>query len=152
MMLELERPLDLAARLGETLGPGEWLTVEQRMIDLFAEATGDRQWIHVDVERARREMPGGRTIAHGYLLLSLLPRLSHALWHVRQRSRGLNYGSNRVRFTAPVPAGARVRLSQVVRAVEPIAGGVRVTMESTLALEGRERPALVAETVALIYE
>jgi acyl dehydratase len=71
---------------------------------------------------------------------------------VRQRSRGLNYGSNRVRFTAPVPAGGRVRLSQIVRAVEPIAGGVRVTMESTLALEGSERPALVAETVALIYE
>ena len=96
-------------------------------------------------------MPGGRTIAHGYLLLSLLPRLSHALWHVRQRSRGINYGSNRVRFTAPVAAGARVRLCQIVRAVEPIAGGVRVTMESTLALEASERPALVAETVSLIY-
>ena len=151
-MLELERPSDLAAHLGETLGPGEWLIVEQRMIDLFAEATGDRQWIHLDVERARREMPGGRTIAHGYLLLALLPRLSHALWHVRQRSRGINYGSNRIRFTAPVPADARVRLYQIFRAVEPIAGGARVTIESTLELEGSERPALVAETVALIYE
>ncbi len=152
MMLEVERPSDLAAHVGATLGPGEWLIVEQRMIDRFAEATGDRQWIHVDVERARREMPGGRTIAHGYLLLALLPRLSHALWHVRRRSRGINYGSNRVRFTAPVAAGARVRLSQVVGAVEPIADGVRVTLASTLALEGSERPALVAETVSLLYE
>ncbi len=151
-MLEVERPSDLAAHLGTSLGPGEWLVVDQRMIDLFAEATGDHQWIHVDVERARREMPGGRTIAHGYLLVSLLPRLSQALWRVRRRSRGINYGSNRVRFTAPVPAGARLRLRQAISAVDPVAGGVRVTMESTVECHGQERPALVAETISLVYD
>src|SRR6266536_3231499 len=103
-MLKLETPRDVLQHVGRELGPSEWLTVTQEMIDKFAEATGDHQWIHVDVERARREMPGGKTIAHGYLTLSLLPRLSHDILHIRKRRRGLNYGSNKIRFTKPVPA------------------------------------------------
>ena len=104
-MLKVEKPSDLLQHVGETLGPSEWITVTQEMIDKFADATGDHQWIHVDVERAKKEMPGGKTIAHGYLTLSLLPRLAPTLMKVEKRRRGLNYGSNRVRFTAPVPAG-----------------------------------------------
>src|SRR5213083_1878572 len=105
--LVVEYPKDLKEHIGRELGPSDWMTVDQAMIDRFAEATGDHQWIHVDVERAKREMPGGKTIAHGYLTLSLLPRLSHGILHIRKRSRGINYGSNKVRFTAPVPAGSR---------------------------------------------
>ena len=151
-MLKVENPQDLLQHVGEELGPSEWLTVTQEMIDKFAEATGDHQWIHVDVERAKKEMPGGKTIAHGYLTLSLLPRLAPTLMKVEQRRRGLNYGSNRVRFTAPVPAGARVRLRQKLLKVEPVEdNGFRVTSEMTMEVEGNSRPAMVAETLGIIY-
>src|SRR6266478_640129 len=106
-MLELERPGDLAEYVGKEIGVSDWFTVDQAIIDKFAEATGDHQWIHVDVERAKREMPGGKTIAHGYLTLSLVPRLASTLVKVTQVSRGVNYGSKKVRFTGQVPAGAR---------------------------------------------
>jgi len=151
-MLKLETPKDVLAHIGTELGPSEWLTVTQEMIDKFAEATGDHQWIHVDVERAKREMPGGRTIAHGYLTLSLLPRLSHEIYTIRKRSRGINYGSNKVRFTAPVPAGSRVRLHQTLKGVEDIEGGVRMTFDSQIEVEGSTRPALVAETMGLAFD
>jgi len=126
--------------------------VDQAMIDKFADATGDHQWIHVDVERARREMPGGTPIAHGYLTLSLVPRLAITLLQVRKRSRGLNYGSNKVRFTSPVPAGSRVRLRQRIANVEEVPGnGVRVTSEMAVEIEGQDRPALVAELIGIHY-
>jgi acyl dehydratase len=142
-MLKVEKPQDLLQHVGEELGPSEWLTVTQEMIDKFADATGDHQWIHVDVER---------TIAHGYLTLSLLPRLAPTLMKVEKRRRGLNYGSNRVRFTAPVPAGGRVRLRQKLVKVEPVEdNGVRVTSEMTMEVEGNSRPAMVAETLGIIY-
>jgi acyl dehydratase len=151
-MLKVEKPQDLLQHVGEELGPSEWLTVTQEMIDKFADATGDHQWIHVDVERAKKEMPGGKTIAHGYLTLSLLPRLAPTLMEVEKRRRGLNYGSNRVRFTAPVPAGARVRLRQKLVKVEPVEdNGFRVTSEMTMEVEGNSRPAMVAETLGIIY-
>jgi acyl dehydratase len=151
-MLKVEKPQDLLQHVGEELGPSEWLTVTQEMIDKFADATGDHQWIHVDVERAKKEMPGGKTIAHGYLTLSLLPRLAPTLMKVEKRRRGLNYGSNRVRFTAPVPAGGRVRLRQKLVKVEPVEdNGVRVTSEMTMEVEGNSRPAMVAETLGIIY-
>jgi acyl dehydratase len=151
-MLEVERPADLAAHLGQELGRSEWLTVDQAMIDRFAEATGDHQWIHVDVERAKREMPGGKTIAHGYLTLSLLPRLSYGIFRIAKRSRGINYGSNKVRFLNPVTAGSRVRLVQGLKAVEPIEGGQRLIFEAKVEIEGETRPALIAETIALAYD
>src|SRR3954463_5462377 len=131
-MLEVERAADLKAYEGKEIGVSEWYTVTQEQIDKFADATGDHQWIHVDVERAKREMPGGKTIAHGYLTLSLLPRLSHNIWSIRKRSRGINYGSKKVRFTAPVPAGSRVRLHQTLLKVEDIEGGVRMTFDSQI--------------------
>ena len=151
-MLELETPLDIKQHVGRELGPSEWMTVDQPMIDQFAKATGDHQWIHVDVERAKKELPGGKTIAHGYLTLSLLPQLAPTLMKVEKRRRGLNYGSNRVRFTAPVPAGGRVRLRQKLVKVEPVEdNGFRITSEMTMEVEGNTRPAMVAETLSIVY-
>ena len=151
-MIDIENPAALADWVGRKLGTSEWITVDQKTIDLFAEATGDHQWIHIDVERASREMPGGKTIAHGFLTLSLLPRLSPMIYRVVKRSRSINYGTNKVRFTAPVPAGSRVRLHLTVKAVEPIAGGVRVTMTNEMEVDGNARPCLVAETMAQVYD
>lgn len=145
-------PADLAKRAGGALGTSDWLAVDQPMIDAFADATGDRQWIHVDVARARRELAGGSTIAHGYLLLALLPRLEKTIWTIELRSRGLNYGLDRVRFVSPVPAGTRVRLHQTLRRAEAVARGTRFVLENTLEIEGHDRPALVADTIALIYD
>jgi acyl dehydratase len=150
--LIVEYPKDLKSHIGRELGPSEWMTVDQAMIDKFAEATGDHQWIHVDVERAKREMPGGKTIAHGYLTLSLVPRMAATLLKVEKRRRGLNYGSNKVRFTNVVPAGARIRLHQRILAVDEVSGGGhRITSEMTVEVEGQERPALVAETMGIQY-
>jgi acyl dehydratase len=151
-MLVVETPKDLVKHVGETLGPSSWITVDQATIDKFAEATGDHQWIHVDVERAKREMPGGKTIAHGYLTLSLLPRMMPELLKVTRRSRGVNYGSNKIRFITPVPAGARVRLRSTLKNVEEVEGnGYRITFESVIEIEGQPRPAMVAETLGIQY-
>jgi acyl dehydratase len=150
-MLELETPKDWVKHVGRELGPSDWMTVDQPMIDKFADATGDHQWIHVDVERCKKEMPGGKTIAHGYLTLSLVPRLAQTLSRVKKRSRGVNYGSNKVRFINPVPAGARIRLRQRIANVEEVQGGVRVTSEMTVEIEGQPKPALVAETIGVSY-
>jgi acyl dehydratase len=151
-MLVLETPRDLLQHVSRELGPSEWLTVSQEMINKFADATGDHQWIHVDVERARRELPGGKTIAHGYLTLSLLPRLAPTLMTIQKRRRGINYGSNKVRFVTPVPAGSRIRLRQKFLKAEEVAdSGVRLTSEMVIEVEGQERPAMVAETLSIVY-
>src|SRR2546421_3164904 len=151
-MLVVETPKDLKQHIGKTLGPSDWITVDEAMIDKFAEATGDHQWIHVDVERAKREMPGGKTIAHGYLTLSLVPRLAATLLKVSKRRHGLNYGSNKVRFTNAVPAGGRIRLRQRLANVERVAGnGVRVTSGMTVEIEGHDRPPLVAGLIGVQY-
>ena len=150
--LTVENPKELLKHVGRELGPSEWFTVEQDQINRFAEATGDHQWIHVDVARAAREMPGGKTIAHGFLTLALVPRMAATLLHVTTRSRGLNYGSNKVRFTNAVPAGARIRLRQRLAEVVEVSGdGVRITSEMSVELEGHERPALVAEVISVQY-
>jgi len=148
-MLTVESPAAMKEWVGKELGVSDWVLVDQTMINKFADATKDFQWIHVDVERAKKEMPGGKTIAHGFLTLSLVAGLN--THEIKNRSRGINYGSNKVRFTAPVPAGSRVRLRQKLLKVEDIAGGVRLYYESTMEIEGSERPALVAETIALAY-
>ena len=151
-MLTVEYPKDLKLHVGKELGPSEWWTVDQAMIDKFAEATGDHQWIHVDVERARRDMPGGKTIAHGYLTLSLVPRMAATLSKVEKRRHGINYGSNKVRFISPVPAGSRIRLRQRIASVDEVANnGVRITSEMTVEIEGHDKPALVAETISAQY-
>ena len=152
MTLTVDKPAELAQHVGRELGPSDWMTVDQAIIDKFAAATGDHQWIHVDVERAKKEMPGGKTIAHGYLTLSLLPRMMPELLKVTKRSRGVNYGSNKVRFVTPVPAGGRVRLRSTLKAVDPVEGnGVRLTFESVIEVEGKDRPAMVAETLGIQY-
>ena len=151
-MLIVETPKDLKQHIGKTLGPSDWITVDQAMIDKFAEATGDHQWIHVDVERAKKEMPGGRTIAHGYLTLSLLPRLAPTLLKVNKRKRGINYGSNKIRFISPVQAGARIRVRQRITGAEEVSGnGVRVSSEMTVEIEGHDKPALVGEIIGVRY-
>jgi acyl dehydratase len=151
-MLTLDTPKDIFQHIGEELGPSDWVPVTQEMIDKFADVTGDHQWIHVDVERAKREMPGGKTIAHGYLTLSLLPRMAPTLMKIEKRRRGLNYGSNKIRFISPVPAGSRIRLRQkLVNAEQVEDNGVRITSQMTIEVEGSPRPAMVAETVSIVY-
>jgi acyl dehydratase len=147
----LERPEDIAHYVGATLGSSEWMTIDQKMIDTFADLTGDDHWIHIDVERAAREMPDGKTIAHGFLTLSLIPLLQRSVYQIARRGRGLNYGCNRVRFPGATPVGSRVRLHQAVKAAEPVEGAVRITFDCTIEVEGRPRPAVVAETVLQIY-
>src|SRR5688572_1955255 len=150
--LTVEHPQELLTHVGRELGPSEWFTVEQQQIDRFADATGDHQWIHVDVARAASEMPGGKTIAHGFLTLALVPRMAATLLHVTRRTRGINYGSNKVRFTNAVPSGSRIRLRQRLAEVVEVPGnGVRITSEMTVELEGHERPALVAEVISVQY-
>jgi acyl dehydratase len=145
-----ESPGELNAAVGQAIGPGEWLTVTQKMIDDFAEATGDKQWIHVDVERAGREAPGGKTIAHGYLTLALLGVLQPPLYTVKA-SRILNYGVDKLRFLNAVPAGSRVRLVTSIKSVEEASGGLRATAELTIEIEGEKRPALVADIIFLYF-
>jgi acyl dehydratase len=151
-MLEVERPADMKAYVGQSVGTSEWVLVDQPMINAFAEATGDHQWIHIDVDRARQEMPNGKTIAHGYLTLSLLPRLGDTIYRIRKTSRAINYGTNKVRFTSMVPSGSRVRLHYVLKGVEDVKGGVRMIFDSTIELEGSEKPALVAEAIFMAFD
>lgn len=133
---------------GRDLGWSNWFTVDQDRIDKFADATDDHQWIHVDRDRAAA---AGGTIAHGFLTLSLMPRLMDDLFRVRDASRTLNCGVNRVRFTQPVPMGSRIRLHQIVRSVEPRAGGLQVLTDCTIEIDGQDRPACVIESVMLIF-
>lgn len=151
-MLILQTPREFQAHVGETIGTSDWLALEQDRIDAFAKATGDDFWIHVDTERAAREMPGGKTIVHGLLMLGLVPLLQRQIFRVEQRGKGLNYGSDRVRYTAQVPVGSRVRLKQSVRAVELTKAGTRVTTDCVIELEGSERPAVVAEFILLLQD
>jgi acyl dehydratase len=150
-MLELETVEDLEPYAGKPVGTSDWLAIDQQRIDEFARVSGDDNWIHVDVERARRELPGGKTMAHGMLTLSLITYLGSRILRVRQRSRGINYGSNRVRFTAPVLCGARIRLHRTLEKYEPIEGGARLTFDNRMEIEGEEKPALVAETISVLY-
>jgi acyl dehydratase len=136
---------------GEVLGTSDWHEVTQADIDTFADVTGDHQWIHVDVERAK-ETPFAGTIAHGYFTLSLIPMLSSQVFGMEGFTFALNYGLNRVRFPAPMPVGGKIRLTVKVAKVEEIPGGAQTTMEMTLEREGGEKPVCVAETLVRTYE
>ena len=150
--VEVETPKDMLAYVGKEVGVSDWVTVTQERINQFADATGDHQWIHVDVEKAKKELPGGKTIAHGYLTLSLIPMLSHDILRIRKVVRGINYGCNKVRFTNMVPAGARVRGRQKLIAADPMEGnGLRLTNQMTIEIEGQDKPACVAETMSIVY-
>jgi acyl dehydratase len=141
---ELESARDLE------LESSEWVTIEQRAIDLFAEATGDHQWIHVDHERAAQG-PFGTTVAHGYLSLSLLPWLLGTMLSVSDARMGINYGIEKVRFTAPVPSGSRVRLKGTIRSAERRGEGVLYRVAVEVEIEDAEKPALVGEVVYLVF-
>jgi acyl dehydratase len=142
----------LAEHVGQELGVSEWVAIEQARIDAFAACTGDHQWIHVDVERAKRESPFRSPVAHGYLTLAMIAPLSMQIGIIpKDAAAGLNYGIDKVRFLAPVPAGARVRLRVSLVGVEPKEGGQTVMKtRNTLEVEGSEKPALIAETLALL--
>ncbi|GAA3197511.1 MULTISPECIES: MaoC family dehydratase [Streptomyces] len=138
---------ELRAAVGEELGPSDWLEIDQQRIDRFAEATGDHQWIHVDAEKAAAG-PFGTTIAHGYLTLSLLPALVPQLMRVDNVAMGINYGTNKVRFPAPVPVGSRVRATTRIAEVAEVPGGVQLTTAVTIEREGGTKPVCVAESVS----
>jgi acyl dehydratase len=137
---------ELQALVGEEIGVSEWIVVTQRRIQLFAEATGDHQWIHVDPERAEAG-PFGATIAHGFLTLSLLPEMSASAFEVRDVRMGVNYGLNRVRFPAPVPSGSRLRGHFRLKSFEPLEGGAQLAIEVTMEREGSDKPVCVAESL-----
>lgn len=142
----------LDKHVGQELGVSDWVVVDQQQINAFASCTGDNQWIHVDIERAKRESPFRGPIAHGYLTLAMVAPLAMQIGIIpRDAAAGLNYGIDKVRFLAPVPAGARVRLRVVLAGIEPKdAGQVVMKTQNTLEVEGSEKPALIAETLALL--
>ncbi|MFD5521577.1 MaoC family dehydratase [Streptomyces sp. NPDC127066] len=141
---------ELRGAVGEQLGHTDWVEIEQKRIDLFAEATGDHQWIHVDPEKAATG-PFGTTIAHGYLTLSLLPLFGPQLIGVEGVKMGVNYGTNKVRFPAPVPVGSRLRATGTITAVDDVPGGVQVSLAFTVEREGGDKPVCVAESVSRYY-
>ena len=142
---------ELRRQIGREVAVSDWLTVTQERIDLFAQATEDRQWIHVDPVRAAAESPFGGTVAHGYLTLSLVPRLAADTLALPEVKPSVNYGLNRVRFPAPVRAGQRIRARFSPTAVEDVPGGVQLTWTVTIEAEGSDKPACVAETVSRRY-
>lgn len=152
MTVTAATPSDLLELVGTSLGPTDWVALGQDRIDLFADATGDHQWIHVDVERARAESPFGGPIAHGYLTLSLVNLFLPELLTVEQFSAGLNVGLDRVRFPSPVPAGSRIRATGEVSSAEQVKAGVQVVVRVTVEIEGQDRPACVADTVSRFLE
>ncbi|WP_330280223.1 MaoC family dehydratase [Streptomyces sp. NBC_00569] len=141
---------ELRAAVGEQLGFSDWVEIEQKRIDQFADATGDHQWIHVDPERAK-DGPFGTTIAHGYLTLSLLPLFGPQLIKVDGMKMGVNYGTNKVRFPAPVPVGSRLRATAKITGVDDVPGGVQVSVAFTVERDGGDKPVCVAESVSRYY-
>lgn len=146
-MKHYERLQDLKALVGTEVGTSDWVLIDQERIDLFARATGDHQWIHVDPERAAKG-PYGGTVAHGFLTLSLLPALGQAAFQIEDVRMGINYGLNKVRFPAPVKSGTRVRGRFKLLAFDPLPGGAQLTMEVTIEVEGGDKPVCVAEAVS----
>lgn len=144
---------DLDELVGKPIGVSSWLTVTQERINTFADATDDHQWIHIDVERAKKESPFGGPIAHGYLTLSLFIPMFSEIFSVDSVTMAVNYGLNKVRFTNPVPAGGRVRLNATLKSLEHLPkGGVQVVVDGVIELEGSERPAVVIEGVYRYFE
>ena len=141
---------EVLRRVGEEVGVSPWVDITQERIDLFAKATDDHQWIHVDTDRAAKS-PFGGTIAHGYLTLSMLPALIERTFSFAERTMGVNYGLNKVRFTAPVPAGSRIRAHFRLTGCDEVAGGVQAVWSVTVEREGSDKPVLVAETINRLY-
>ncbi|MBG08093.1 MAG: enoyl-CoA hydratase [Halobacteriovoraceae bacterium] len=143
---------DLPNYENKELGTSDWLTIDQARINEFAKATNDYQWIHIDEERAKKELPTKSTIAHGFLTLSLITHLGETIWEVKDASQIINYGLNKVRFLAMVPSQSKIRLKMKILKVENLKSkGYKVIGESTMVVEGQEKPALIAEFIALFY-
>ncbi|WP_433756649.1 MaoC family dehydratase [Nocardia sp. CA-135398] len=152
MATTVDKPTDLLDLIGTELGTSDWLEIPQRDIDMFAEATHDQQWIHVDVERAKTG-PFGGTIAHGYLTLSLLIPLWSQILVIENRGMAINYGLNKVRFPAPVPAGAKVRLTATLADATDLGdGAVQVTVDAVMEREGAEKPVCIAQMVHRYFQ
>jgi acyl dehydratase len=149
-VLIIDGPDQLRARAGEELGVTDWITISQDEVDAFADLTHDHQWIHVDRERAAAS-PFGGTIAHGYLTLALVPRMQTLLFEIRGFSFGLNYGLNRVRFPAPMPVGAALRMTAVLSAVNEVGGNLEYLVTNTFEREGGDKPVCVAESIFRVY-
>ena len=142
---------DLSGLAGKEIGVSSWVTLDQAKVNQFADATGDHQWIHVDVERAKREMATGGTIVHGYFTLSLIPKFMFELVEITGVSQMINYGANKVRFTNMVPTGSRLRGKLKVISVEKKGNGVTMNYEMVLEIEGQERPACIAEVIMMAF-
>ena len=149
-MLTLTGIDEVKSHVGEELGVSDWHEVTQEDINAFADVTGDHQFIHVDIERAK-ETPFGGTIAHGYYTLSLLPKFSYGMYSFDGFAFGLNYGLNKVRFPAPLPVGQKVRMRAELVAVDEVPGGIQITTNATFETEGGEKPVCVAESLARLY-
>ena len=148
---------DFSAHAGQSLGETEYMTITQEMVDLFAQATGDHQWIHTDPERAARESPYKTAIAHGFLTLSLAPKLMAEIYRVESVTMGVNYGANKIRFTNAVPVGSRLRMKAWLHHAEPQnanegSNGVRAIVECAFEVDGEHKPACVAELITLLFE
>lgn len=150
-MREIASLAALKELIGQEVAVSDWVQITQERVNLFAEATGDRQWIHVDVERSRKESPFGGTVAHGFLTLSLLPKLMESAIAMPDVKMGVNYGLNKVRFTAPVPVGSRIRARMKLLTVDDIPGGAQVSWEVTMEREGSDKPVCIAESIARRY-
>ena len=152
-MLIFENFAAFRAHVGQEIGTSEWVTITQEMVNDFAKATGDHQWIHVDTDMAAKYSPFKTTIAHGFLTLSLAPKFMYELYQVKSAKMGLNYGTNKVRFTSPVPTGSRVRMHATLKEVEDQEpNGVKSTMALVFEIEGHSKPACVAEMISLAFE
>jgi acyl dehydratase len=150
-MREIVDLAELKSLVGQEVALSDWVDITQQRIDTFAEATGDRQWIHVDVERSARESPYGGTIAHGFLTLSLLPMLLEGTVHMADVKMHVNYGLNKVRFPAPVPVGSRLRARIALGAVEDIKDGAQVVWQFVMERDGSDKPVCVAEMITRRY-
>lgn len=142
---------DAQSLIGEEVGLSDWMLIDQHRIDQFAEATADHQWIHVDTERAARELPDGKTIAHGYLTIALIPALTCNFIHVENLVRTVNFGLNKVRFIAPIPVGSRLRGRSIVLQAQQRADALLLTSRVRIEVEGQKQPACVAETLSMYF-
>jgi acyl dehydratase len=150
-MREIASIAELKSLIGQEVAVSEWVEITQERVQLFADATGDHQWIHLDVERSRKESPYGGTVAHGFLTLSLLPMLMHRAVAMPSFKMGVNYGLNKVRFPAPVPVGRRLRGRMTLMSVEDISVGVQMIWQVTIECEGGDKPVCVAESITRRY-
>ena len=151
-MIIIQSPSEIKEYIDKPLTPSNWYDVTQEKINDFASATSDHQWIHIDVERAKKEMPEGKTIAHGYFMVSLLPKLAAQNAEIKNSSRTLNYGSDKVRFINMVKVGSQVRLNRTIISCEKMKnGGFRVVNKCELEIKDEDKPAFIAETISLVF-